>query len=68
MRRGIHQGSSALVVWLSVLACALIGMPEARAAATDDDKIILALERDQDNMDPAHALPAGRHHHERQYV
>jgi peptide/nickel transport system substrate-binding protein len=52
MKRGFHQGSSAWVVWLTVLACALIGAPDARAGAAADDKIVLALERDQDNMDP----------------
>jgi peptide/nickel transport system substrate-binding protein len=52
MRRGLHPGSPALVVWLAVIACALMGSPPARAGIADDERIILALERDQDNMDP----------------
>jgi peptide/nickel transport system substrate-binding protein len=52
MRRGLYQGVYTVVVWLTVLACTLISTPQGRAGAADDDKIILALERDQDNMDP----------------
>jgi len=40
------------IALLALFVSALIGAPDVRGAAADEDKIILALDRDQDNMDP----------------
>ncbi len=41
-----------LVVLLALTALALVAAPTGRVEAAEEDKIVLALERDQDNMDP----------------
>jgi peptide/nickel transport system substrate-binding protein len=40
------------VVVVGLMALALIGVPHTQGGAAEEDKIVLSLERDQDNMDP----------------
>ena len=49
---GCLRHTSHIIVLFALTVCAFIVAPEARGGAADEDKIILALDRDQDNMDP----------------
>jgi peptide/nickel transport system substrate-binding protein len=50
--RGLSHNLYSFIILLALFVSALIGAPDVRGGAADEDKIILALERDQDNMDP----------------
>src|SRR5262245_30004842 len=43
---------ASLLCRVVLVALALMGVPAAQGGAADEDKIVLALERDQNNMDP----------------
>jgi peptide/nickel transport system substrate-binding protein len=52
MRRSNAYRLTSLIAMLALAALALMGVPSAQGGAADEDKIVLALERDQNNMDP----------------
>src|SRR6266511_1027863 len=52
MRRSNAYSPTSLIAVLALTALALMGVPSAQGGAADEDKIVLALERDQNNMDP----------------
>ena len=52
MRRYCHTRVSRYVLWLVLLLGSVLGGFIGVAGAAEEDKIVLALERDQDNMDP----------------
>jgi peptide/nickel transport system substrate-binding protein len=49
---GCLRHTSYTIVRLALAICAFIIAPEARGGAADEDKIIPALDRDQDNLHP----------------
>ena len=52
MRPGLKNGLHRWVAVLVLLVCGVLIAAERPAAAADADTIVMALERDQDNMDP----------------
>jgi peptide/nickel transport system substrate-binding protein len=52
MRGYRHRGAVLFLGWLALLLTGFIAVPGVQAGRADEDKIVLALERDQDNMDP----------------
>jgi peptide/nickel transport system substrate-binding protein len=52
MQRLHGFGFASIVAVAAVALLALIGVPVAQAGPGDEDKLVLALERDQNNMDP----------------
>ena len=52
MRRGRRDTSLRGAALLALLLVAWVGVPGVQGGAADDDRITLALERDQNNMDP----------------
>jgi peptide/nickel transport system substrate-binding protein len=47
-----HSICARIMAMVALVALALWGVPGAQGAAADEEKVVLALERDQDNMDP----------------
>ena len=52
MRPGLRNALSPWGVLLVLLVCGVLGAPGEPALAADAETIVMALERDQDNMDP----------------
>ena len=52
MRRINGPNFYGTVAVVGLIALMLIGVPGAQGGAAEEDKIVLSLERDQDNMDP----------------
>jgi peptide/nickel transport system substrate-binding protein len=52
MHRLSRSGFASVVAVAALTVLALMGAPGARGGVGDEDKIVLALERDQNNMDP----------------
>lgn len=52
MRRLNRYSSANFIAMVALVALALMGVPGVHGGAADEDKIVLALERDQNNMDP----------------
>jgi peptide/nickel transport system substrate-binding protein len=52
MRRSNRYRFAGFVAVLAVVTLAFLGVPGAEGGAADEDRIVLALERDQNNMDP----------------
>jgi peptide/nickel transport system substrate-binding protein len=52
MRRLNRYRVASFLAAVALVLLALLGLPEAQGGAADEDRIVLALERDQNNMDP----------------
>src|SRR5262245_26113921 len=52
MRRLKRYGVVTFLVAIALGVLALIGLPDAYGGSVDEDRIVLALDRDQNNMDP----------------
>ncbi len=52
MRRLKRYSFPSFLAGVALVALAFVGLPGAQGGAADEDKIVLALERDQNNMDP----------------
>jgi peptide/nickel transport system substrate-binding protein len=60
MRRLNRSGVVTVLAAVALVVLALLDGPEAQGGAVDEDRIVLALERDQNNMDPfLHFLRVG---------
>jgi peptide/nickel transport system substrate-binding protein len=52
MRRLSRYSFPSFLAGVALVALAFVGLPDAQGGAADDDRIVLALPRDQNNMDP----------------